>query len=150
MDGEKVGAITESLTTMHSILHACSSSIDATSALGDATASFLATLLSHILRPSLLAHMHASAFQLPDLTSVSDMQPSQCTVLAWLVLFWQVLECQQAAQSMAPSTLLGDQMLMNTIVQILCLICTRFRMPQAAGILNRCVTCARKSARHVC
>lgn len=129
-------AISESLTTVQSILNACSVSVDATCALGNASATFLDTLLSHILRPSLLAHMHASACQLPDLTSVADMQSSHCTVLAWLVLFWQVMEFQQAHDGVATG-ILADQMLMNTIVEILCLICSRFKMPQAAGILVR-------------
>ena len=135
-------AIAESLTTIQSILHACNVSVDVTCALGDATATFLETLLSHILRGSLVQHVHASACQLPQFSSKVDVQSSQCiAVLAWLVLFWQALESHYDVH-VSPSSLLADQMIMNTVVEIFSLMCTRFRTPQVAGILTRCVASA--------
>ena len=139
-------AIAESLTTIQSILHACNVSVDATCDLGNATATFLETLLSHILRGSLVQHMYASALQLPQLSSQADMSSSHCTaVLAWLVLLWQALECRNDMHA-ASSSLLEDQTIMNTIADILSIMCTRFKTPQVAGILNRCAPTARSAS----
>lgn len=135
-------AIAESLTILQGIIHACNCSVDCTGVPGDAATTFLATLLSHILRPTLLAHMHSSALQLSEATCVGDMQPP---VLTWLVLFWQALESQRATQCIAPS-LLSDDASMNATTQILCVICAQIRTSQVAGILNRYVPHLRHSA----